>query len=291
MRSEYASEIRSIFDSDIAAEVMLGGGDVGCSRQIRLADGNTVFVKSYAEKDIAKAEAAGLKSLKATNTVNVPPVLYVSDYLLVLPWIEGHSSSEDALYELGKALAGLHKSPLEFEGFGYSENNFIGASPQENMPMNGENSWAEFFGQKRLWFQGKRLENSPLLSAANRLKILNLLEKLIWKLPELLQTQESWPSLLHGDLWKGNYMIDTDGKAWLIDPAVYQGHREADIAMTTLFGGFSTSFYQGYRSIWPLEDGYRDREPIYQLYHILNHIGFFGEAYLSQALLILKKFV
>ena len=111
------------------------------------------------------------------------------------------------------------------------------------------------------------------------------------KIPNILAGTEEDPSLLHGDLWSGNYLIDISGNPWLIDPAVYYGHREADLAMTSIFGGFSKTFYSAYESEFPLLPGYSEREPIYQLYHLLNHLNLFGTAYYGQVISILKRYV
>ena len=110
------------------------------------------------------------------------------------------------------------------------------------------------------------------------------------KIPELLSDTEEKPSLLHGDLWSGNYLIDVAGNPWLIDPAVYYGHREADLAMTSLFGGFSDTFYSAYKSAFPLVPDYAEREPLYQLYHLMNHLNLFGKAYYGQVLSVLKRY-
>ena len=121
-------------------------------------------------------------------------------------------------------------------------------------------------------------------------EMLNLMERLITKIPELLSGTEDKPSLLHGDLWSGNYIVDVSGNPWLIDPAVYYGHREADMAMTSLFGGFSNSFYSAYKSAYPVAPGYAEREPLYQLYHLLNHLNLFGTGYYGQVISILRRY-
>ena len=118
----------------------------------------------------------------------------------------------------------------------------------------------------------------------------NLMDNLIKKVPDLISGTEEEPSLLHGDLWSGNYLIDERGIPWLIDPAVYYGHREADLAMTSLFGGFSNTFYSAYKSAYPISQGYAEREPLYQLYHLLNHLNLFGTGYYSQVISILKRY-
>ena len=116
------------------------------------------------------------------------------------------------------------------------------------------------------------------------------MDNLFKKIPDLISGTEEEPSLLHGDLWSGNYLIDERGFPWLIDPAVYYGHREADLAMTSLFGGFSNTFYSAYKSAYPIYPGYAEREPLYQLYHLLNHLNLFGTGYYGQVISILKRY-
>ncbi len=165
--------------------------------------------------------------------------------------------------------------------FGFTEDNYIGASPQDNTPAQ---HWVEFFRDHRLAPQlamaKDRLETDDLRAA----------DLLMDRLDEFLIEPEQ-PSLLHGDLWAGNYMTGPDGCAWLIDPAVYAGHREADLAMTELFSGFPAQFYDAYREAWPLQPGYASRRDLYNLYHILNHLNLFGRSYLPSVRHIMAEYV
>ena len=187
--------------------------------------------------------------------------------------------------ELGRQLAKLHS--FRGEKFGFVEDNYLGDSPQSNLTSTaGKDNWAIFFAGNRLHFQAELAEKKGYATP----EIRGLLEVLIEKIPDLLSGTEEKPSLLHGDLWCGNYLIDVDGRPWLIDPAVYYGHREADLAMTSLFGGFTKTFYSAYESAFPLVPGYPEREPLYQLYHLLNHLNLFGTGYYGQVLSILKRY-
>ena len=187
--------------------------------------------------------------------------------------------------ELGFQFAKLHY--FSGEKFGFPEDNYLGDSPQSNSPSkNGSINWPTFYVENRLQFQAALAVKNGYMTP----ELQNLLELLYNKIPELLSGTEDKPSLLHGDLWSGNYLIDKNGRSWLIDPAVYYGHREADLAMTSLFGGFSKTFYSAYESAFPLAPGYAEREPLYQLYHLLNHLNLFGTGYYRQVISILKRF-
>ena len=143
--------------------------------------------------------------------------------------------------------------------------------------------WIPFFRERRLLPQLRRGEG--YLDEKDR----RCAEKLLARLEELLPEPEA-PSLLHGDLWSGNYITGPDGRAWLIDPAAYVGHREADLAMTELFGGYPAAFYDAYREAWPLQPGYEQRREIYNLYHLLNHLNLFGPSYLGSVRQILRRY-
>jgi protein-ribulosamine 3-kinase len=203
-----------------------------------------------------------------------------------LEWIEeGKESTDSSMEELGFQFAKLHHFSGEI--FGFPEDNYLGDSPQSNSPSkNGSINWPTFYVENRLQFQAALAVKNGYTTP----ELQNLLELLYNKIPELLSGTEDKPSLLHGDLWSGNYLIDKNGRPWMIDPAVYYGHREADLAMTSLFGGFSKTFYSAYESAFPLAPGYAEREPLYQLYHLLNHLNLFGTGYYRQVISILKRF-
>ncbi|NWF49767.1 MAG: fructosamine kinase family protein, partial [Ignavibacteriaceae bacterium] len=163
-----------------------------------------------------------------------------------------------------------------------------GSNPQINIPDEKEKlNWTLFYFNKRILFQLQLAERFG--NATEELR--KAISKLEDKIEDIIKGSEEKPSLLHGDLWSGNYMVDENGNAVLIDPAVYYGHREADLGMTKLFGGFSSEFYRAYNETYPLEDGYEYRENIYKLYHVLNHLNLFGGGYYSQALSLIKYYV
>ncbi len=197
----------------------------------------------------------------------------------------GYSKSSSSMEMLGRQFAELHR--YRGKKFGFYEDNLLGDSPQSNKPSKeGSLNWAEFYAENRLEFQTSLAVKKGYATP----ELTNLMDNLIKKLPDLILGTEEEPSLLHGDLWSGNYLIDGSGIPWLIDPAVYYGHREADMAMTTLFGGFSNSFYSAYKSSYPIAPGYAEREPLYQLYHLLNHLNLFGTGYYGQVISILRRY-
>jgi fructosamine-3-kinase len=149
-----------------------------------------------------------------------------------------------------------------------------------------KNDWATFYFNKRLLYQYDLADKNGFVDSTFKSLFLNLKSCL----PEVLDGSEEVPSLLHGDLWGGNFMVDSKGAPVLIDPAVYYGHREAEMAMTNLFGGFDPDFYEAYNTEWPLKPGYQQREAVYTLYHVLNHLNLFGSAYRSQTLALLKQY-
>ena len=165
--------------------------------------------------------------------------------------------------------------------YGFPQNNFIGARPQNNT---WSDSWITFFRDQRLAPQFRDADS--YFTPADRTKITKLLDNL-----DRFLVEPEHPSLLHGDLWAGNVMCGPDGKAMLIDPACYIGHREADLAMTQLFGGFPQAFYEEYKKAAPLQPGYEERRDLYNLYQLLNHLNLFGPTYLGPVLSIVDEYV
>lgn len=221
-------------------------------------------------------EQEGLEALAKSGSVTVPKVLARgragSCAFLVLEWLELRSLNEAAQAELGTSLAQLHRqcSPR----FGWEQPNFIGRTPQPNAWME---DWTQFFAEQRLRFQ---LELACRNGHATRLRSRG--EELLASLPGLLDGHRPQPSLLHGDLWAGNAAMTMRGSPVVFDPAVYYGDREADLAMTRLFGGFGPAFYEAYEAAWPLPPGAEERADLYNLYHVLNHLNLFGAGYLGQ---------
>jgi len=227
------------------------------------------------------AEAMGLDALAEAHAVRVPGAICHGvegdTAFLVCEWLNLSSPARDSAVLLGRQLAELHRHSQDC--FGWKQDNTIGSTPQINTP---ENDWCVFWREKRLGFQ---LE----LGAKNGfpVSLLSKGEQLMGALDGLLRGHQVQASLLHGDLWGGNWGVDESGDPVLFDPAVYYGDREADIAMTELFGGFPEAFYAAYREAWPQDAGYAVRKHLYNLYHILNHANLFdsagGGGYASQA--------
>ena len=288
MNSDLRSRLEKKFAETIKSTVAVSGGCVANSCKLQLISGREFFLKQSRGDSSSSfaSEARGLEELRKSGVVRIPEVVDKGPDFLLLEWIEvGKNSSDSSMEELGRQLAGLHSYHGEI--FGFVEDNFIGDSPQSNLTStSGNKNWAIFFAENRLHFQVELAEKKGFATP----EIRGLLEVLIEKIPGLLSGTEEKPSLLHGDLWCGNYLIDVDGRPWLIDPAVYYGHREADLAMTSLFGGFTKTFYSAYESAFPLVPGYPEREPLYQLYHLMNHLNLFGTGYYGQVLSILKRY-
>jgi len=288
MNSDLQSRLEKKFAEPIKSTVAVSGGSIANSCKLQLSSGRKFFLKQSRAGSTSSfaSEALGLEELRKSGVVRIPEVVDKGPDFLLLEWIEiGKNSSDSSMEELGRHLAGLHS--FHGEKFGFVEDNFIGDSPQSNLTSTaGNENWTIFFAENRLHFQAELAEKKGYVTP----EIRRLLEVLIEKIPDLLSGTEEKPSLLHGDLWCGNYLIDVDGHPWLIDPAVYYGHREADLAMTSLFGGFTKTFYSAYESAFPLVPGYPEREPLYQLYHLMNHLNLFGTGYYGQVLSILKRY-
>lgn len=217
------------------------------------------------------AEADGLRALRACGVIAVPEVLDIGTRggaaFLETSWLEfGDLPRGEAM---GRALARLHRI-AQGTRFGWHRDNFIGRTPQ---PNGWDDDWTRFFRDRRLRPQFE-------LAAGYRLRGA---DALLDAVPRLLGDHAPVPSLLHGDLWSGNAAMLASGEPAIFDPAVYLGDREADIAMTHLFGGFHASFYRGYENEWPLSPGHEARRDLYNLYHIVNHLNLFGGSYHAQA--------
>jgi fructosamine-3-kinase len=226
------------------------------------------FAKTATPGARLDAEADGLAALRATKTVRVPSIHGLDDRGLALEWLDLRPLDARSGAALGTALAALHR--VRQSRFGWHRDNFIGATPQANTPSN---SWLVFFREQRLLPQLARAERNGYRVDGTRV---------VESLEVLLGEHEPSPSLLHGDLWGGNAGALPDGTPVIFDPAVYVGDREADIAMSELFGGFPPTFYAAYRDAWPLDDGYGLRRELYNLYHLLNHLNLFGGEYLAR---------
>lgn len=260
-----------------AASVQEAAG--GCIHRALVleGEGERWFVKLNAAEALPmfEAERDGLAALGATNTFRVPAALACGSIdgqaYLVLEHLDLRpiATREEAV-ACGRALAALHRTTGP--RYGWQRDNFIGATPQVNTESG---NWARFFADARLRPQLAR-------AAAHGPSLRKKGESLAEKLPAFFLDYRPQASLLHGDLWHGNAAM-CGGTPAVFDPAVYYGDREADLAMTELFGGFPESFYAAYREAWPLAEGYESRKTLYNLYHVLNHLNLFGAGYLRQA--------
>ncbi|MCH5184542.1 MAG: fructosamine kinase family protein [Oscillospiraceae bacterium] len=291
--SSLKDALRSLFGAKTKVKTSdrIAGGDINEAFELTLTTGERVFMKSNDSPDASffAAEAAGLTAISQTGTIGTPHILaYGTDggkAFLLLEHISEKSKISGYWETFGEQLARMHtvdaKEYVTDGTYGFNGNNYIGHTEQINTP---HNDWRSFFRECRLDVQFRMAER--YFDTQEYWQINKLLERL----DDLLIEPER-PSLLHGDLWSGNFMTGNDGKAWLIDPAVYVGHAEADIAMTELFGGFPPAFYAAYREIAPIQAGYGDRRDLYNLYQLLNHLNMFGESYLSSVKRIIKKYV
>jgi len=258
-------------------DLSAGGGFAACQRWD--GEAGPVFVK-LAARDRApmlEAEAEGLRELAAAGAIRVPGVLATGTAgdraFLALEWIDFGPASSAVEALLGEQLARQHRTVAE--RFGWRRDNTIGATPQRN-PWTV--SWVGFYAEHRLGFQLDLAEANGFGGAWLRQG-----RRLCEQLERFFDGYHPVPSLLHGDLWGGNWAVDVSGRPVVFDPAVYYGDREADLAMTRLFGGFGQRFYRAYEAAWPLDPGAERRIALYNLYHVLNHLNLFGGGYRAQA--------
>jgi protein-ribulosamine 3-kinase len=315
---------RERFGGDVTDSSPVGGGCINETMQVSLEDGSRFFVKQnrITLREMFEKEAKGLGILVdaaggsgsgdvsdkcgtddsgpgdtansggtvesgtgQSGDIRIPGVVGLTEdnesglAFLVLDFIEEGRSSGDFDRRFGRALASIHRHTAS--RYGLDHDNYIGRLPQKN---DYRDTWTEFFIDCRLEPQFAMARERGFLGGQGR----QSLDRLAKRLPDLLPVEP--PSLLHGDLWGGNYLCDSDNRPVLIDPAVYYGHREAELAFTTLFGGFGRNFYTGYEEAWPLHPGFRERCDIYNLYPLLVHVNLFGGMYVSQTEAILGRF-
>ena len=273
---------------DVVALAPVGGGCIHTALEVsgKSSTGARRFFAKVNEASSAamfEAEADGLAALAAARCVTVPEVVARGHddarAWLVLQWLDLAALADRSAAALGHALAAQHRIPQE--RFGWSRDNFIGASPQAN---GWSDDWLAFWRDMRLHAQlriaaGKRLPS----------RMIDRGERLAADCGAFLRNHRVAKSLLHGDLWGGNAAALRGDAAVLFDPAVYIGDREADVAMTELFGGFPPGFIAAYRSDWDLGDGYTTRRDLYNLYHVLNHANLFAGDYVQQAVRSIDK--
>ena len=269
----------------------VGGGDVSRAARVETASG-PVFAKwgRGSAAETYGAEAQGLALLRATADeagagLVVPEPLAVvpeADGIagLVLPWIDPARPSPPDWRRAGAGLAALHRVDAGAD-YGLDGDNWIGSKPQRNGRLS---SWPAFFGERRLLAQAETVRQLGAWDAAWDAPLARLVARLAEVLPETPPR-----SVVHGDLWAGNALGTDGGRVALIDPAVYVGHREVDLAMSELFGGFPPTFYDGYHQAWPLEPGYPERREVYNLFHLINHLTH-GAGYRQPVEATLRRF-
>ena len=261
----------------------VSGGDISSAWRLATENGD-LFIKTgpASSAEMFDAEAEGLTELSSTDAIRVPNVVAsgqteLSAYL-GLEWMSFERADAATERLFGEQLATLHHTTQN--RYGWHRNNTIGLTPQENT---WRDNWLDFFREQRLGFQLRlAAENGYSGELQQRGR------QLLKRLPVYFDVAEPAASLLHGDLWGGNWGC-SGGQPVIFDPAVYYGDREMDIAMTKLFGGFGEDFYAAYELSWPLQDGHQERQHLYQLYHVLNHLNLFGSAYLGHAVRLLEK--
>ncbi|WP_044933278.1 fructosamine kinase family protein [Oribacterium sp. NK2B42] len=277
-------------DVSVERKQAVHGGDANDAYKLFLSNGEALFLKAniISNKDFFRAEAEGVDAIRTTGTIRVPNIhaIGIDDgySFLLMEFIERAVTVHDFWEKLGTGLAAMHKADVSSfvtDGkYGFNSDNYIGAGRQKNTP---KSSWIEFFSECRL---------RPQFELASRYFDGSFVRKTNWLLDNLdrFLYEPEKHSLLHGDLWAGNFMSDETGQPMLIDPAVYVGCNEADIAMTELFGGFNRKFYDAYFKAMGVIPGYDDRRDLYNLYHLTNHLNLFGSSYLSAVIRTIERY-
>lgn len=280
-RAPWRSALEEATGTAVVSTTEVGGGDIAESRRVELADGTVLFVKHYDgvappspdTPPIAEAEARGLDWLAdaGVDELRIPRPVANGDDWLALDWIQPAPPAPDHDERLGRGLARLHAASPD--GFGFPSTNWIARLPWPNAACP---DWPSFYAERRLLPLTRYARDAGTLSAGVR----RALDRLVEALPDLAASDEP-PARLHGDLWSGNVICEARGGPCLIDPAVYGGHREIDLAMMRLFGGFGPRVFAAYEETWPLAPGAEARLPLYQVLPLLVHVCLFGEGYLA----------
>lgn len=272
----------SVGGIDLSAVQSVGGGSINRSYRLSAQDGSAYFLKTNKALSVEmfEAERAGLLELEQAKAVRVPKVIatgVVGDSaFLLMECLDLLRPSRAAGARLGTLLARQHRCTRS--RFGWERDNTIGSTKQLNA---WDDDWIDFLRDKRFGYQLDLAAKNGFEGDGGR-SIRDRGEQLLCRLPEFFAGYEPEASLLHGDLWGGNWGAISGNEPVVFDPAVYYGDREADIAMTRLFGGFGAEFYDAYNAAWPLDAGFERRCALYNLYHVLNHLNLFGGGYLSQ---------
>lgn len=276
------AEIEAALGTGLAAVTPRAGGDINRAYRLSTDDGRALFAKVHDRPPpgMFEAEADGLRWLAAANALRVPDVLAVCPHALVLEDLGDGRGGPEHDEALGLGLAGVHRAGAP--AFGWTRDNTIGTLPQDNRPAE---SWPSFYAHRRLGPQLKRAVDAGRASPT----LVRGVEGVIDRIEDLVGPPEP-PARLHGDLWAGNVHTAADGQPCLIDPAVYGGHREVDLAMMRLFGGFADAVFDAYRGAFPLAAGWPERVGLYQLYPLLVHVNLFGGGYGTRAAQIAGRY-
>jgi fructosamine-3-kinase len=278
-------KLTELLNEEVSGIRSLGGGCIANTQLVKTVSGRRFVVKESALPGMSLNEANGLRELKSADAIRIPNVIFADAGMLIIEYLSPGSKGTCFFEDFGRQLAQMHRHSRF--AFGWNEDNYIGTTPQLNQAVGDEmQSWTDFYFNKRLLFQYQLAERNGYVTDTFK----QLFRRLESRLPAILKGSEESPSLLHGDLWGGNYLVDEHAQPVLIDPAVYYGHREAELAMTRLFGGFSENFYRAYCEQWPLPDGADYRQGVYTLYHVMNHLNMFGVGYLSQIFSLMQQY-
>lgn len=281
------SELERLFDFRMTDTSFLSGGCINPSVRLDTSQGPFFLKWNDAARFPAmfEKEALGLQALANSQTLKIPQVIGTGEVegtsYLLLEFLEKTVGTSKSWHQLGHQLAAMHQHTSG--QFGWDSDNYIGSLPQYNAK---HESWISFFRAERLMPQVALGAQKGLIRA----DVQKQFDLLCQKLPELMPSATK-PSLLHGDLWSGNVLMTLHDTPCLVDPAVYYGHREAELAFTQLFGGFPNSFYDAYQEAYPLENGYRQRVDLFNLYPLLVHLNLFGEGYLWDIKSILQTYL
>lgn len=276
---DLSERIASVTGAEVLRLVPAGGGSIAAAYRAEMRSGPALFVKTGAQHaGMFAAEAEGLRAISQAGEIRIPAVLYADERLLVLELLPAARPADRVRFfrDLGARLARLHRHTAP--SFGFPHDNFIGATPQHNTGRSTD--WRAFYWEHRLLSQFRLAEKNRLAGP----ELGALFFELERRLPSLIPPDGEPPALIHGDLWSGNFLCCDGDVPALIDPAAYYGHREAELGMTVLFGGFDAAFYEGYDEEYPLPEGWRRRLDVYTLYHLLNHLNLFGAGYAGQVM-------
>jgi fructosamine-3-kinase len=270
---------------DIEESFPVGGGSINDAWRLETDAGRFFLKTNSADRfpSMFEAEADGLQRLRQAGPLRVPEVIaHGEDHdesFLLMEWVEGGIKGQGFWADFGRGLALLHRHTRDH--FGLERDNYIGSLVQHNTPAS---DWPSFFIHQRLEPQLKMARDRKRVEAGMAFRF----ERLFHQLDKLFPAEP--PALIHGDLWSGNFLCDDQGCPVLIDPAVYYGHREMDLAMTKLFGGFDVALYTAYHAEWPLEKGWEERVDLCNLYPLMVHVNLFGGGYVAQVEGVLKRF-